>query len=124
MRKLKPADQYHRLNVDFAVKHGPLHALVFGYIHHWISVNEKNADNYRDGYAWTYFTPQQATEHLPYLTKRQIERILKELREKKILKTGNYNKAGFDRTLWYTISDPSFYVDALIHSRKRVNGNT
>lgn len=95
----------HSFNIEVAKKVGTDCAILIENMAFWIIKNNANKKHLYDGYCWTYNSEKAFTELFPYWTRRQIQRILNNLEEKGIIKVGNYNKIGFDRTKWYTIID-------------------
>lgn len=84
---------------SLAVKIGLNEAIVLQQIHYWITVS----GNKKDGRFWIYNTYDAWVEQFPFWSKSTIRRIIDNLEKSGLLITGNYNKAKFDRTRWYTI---------------------
>ena len=81
-------------------------AIVLQQIHYWLmNVEEKKAkDHYRDGKWWVYNTVSEWREQFSWWSEKTISRTLTSLKNMGIIiATDQYNKFGFDRTLWYTI---------------------
>lgn len=95
----------HSFDKDIAVAYGLTEAIILNHMQFWIEQNEANNINFYDGSFWTYNTTKAYAEIFPYLSQRQIQCALKHLREEGILKTGNYNKSSYDRTLWYAFTE-------------------
>lgn len=95
----------HSFDKDIAVAYGLPEAIILNHMQFWIEQNEANNINFYDGSFWTYNTTKAYAEIFPYLSQRQIQCALKHLREEGILKTGNYNKSSYDRTLWYAFTE-------------------
>ena len=100
---------YH-FNVGIAKKVGVDGAIMLQNIHYWILLNKANKQNYQDGEWWTYNTKKAFAELFPFWTEKQVRRILDNLINDGYLKTGNYNKAGYDRTLWYTLTEKGWML--------------
>ena len=100
----------HSFDKDIAVAYGLPEAIILNHIQFWIEQNEANKLNYFDGSYWTYNTTKAFAEIFPYLSQRQIQCALKHLREEGILKTGNYNKSAYDRTLWYAFTEKGISI--------------
>lgn len=94
----------HSFDIDIAKEYGMLEAVLLNNIDYWIKHNKANEINYYDGSYWTYNSTKAFNELFPYVSQRQIQNALKHLREEGILKTGNYNKIKYDRTLWYAFT--------------------
>ncbi|NLX61346.1 MAG: hypothetical protein GXZ06_02315 [Tissierellia bacterium] len=79
-------------------------ALVLQQIHYWLEINKKNKRNFHEGRYWTYNTLKDWQKEFPFWSLSTIKRILKKLREKKLIEVDNFNIYQMDRTLWYTIN--------------------
>ena len=87
-------------------------ALVLQQIEYWTNIKEKADmkcnktlnESYADGYYWTYNTIEEWTEEFPFWSYSSVRRILENLRKKNLVVTNNYNKKGYDRTLWYRVN--------------------
>ena len=95
----------HSFNIELAKKYGILEAILLKNIWFWIEKNKANEKNFYDGTYWTYNSTRAFNELFPYASESSIKRALKSLQEKGIIKTGNYNKSSYDRTLWYAFTD-------------------
>jgi len=93
----------HHFEVGEAVDYGIESAILLSNIRYWLAKNKTSNTNLRDGFYWTYNSAKALKELFPYMSERTISRRLKELCDKGALKSGNYNKASFDKTPWYTI---------------------
>ena len=94
----------HKFNVEIAKEYGILEAVLIEHIYFWILKNIANNQNYYDGEYWTYNSVKAFADLFPYASQRQIHYALEKLKKKGILKTGNYNKKSYDKTLWYTFT--------------------
>jgi hypothetical protein len=91
----------HSFDVDIAVEYGILEAIILNNLWFWIKKNEANKVNYFDNDYWTYNSVRAFGELFPYVSQKQIQTALKHLENEGLIKTGNYNKSTYDRTLWY-----------------------
>jgi DNA-binding MarR family transcriptional regulator len=59
-------------------------------------------------------------------TNQRIKRVIKNLIEAGLIKSGNYNKTGYDRTAWYTLTEQGENlfnsINCTIHGSKMNNG--
>lgn len=101
---------YHSFDKDIAVAYGLPEAIILNHMQFWIEQNAANNLNYHDGAFWTYNTTKAYSEIFPYFSQRQIQCALKHLRDEGILKTGNYNKSAYDRTLWYAFTEKGISI--------------
>lgn len=96
---------YYGFDVEVALEYGVNEAIILNHLVFWINKNKANNRHFYDGRYWTYNSQQAFSELFPFWSKHQIHRLLKSLEERNIIIKGNYNKASYDRTLWYAISD-------------------
>lgn len=100
----------HQFDTDIAKEYGIESAILIGNIYFWIEKNKANEKHFYDGTFWTYNSIKAFNELFPYISESTIRRSLKSLEEKGLIKTGNYNKAGYDRTTWYSITEKGFCI--------------
>ena len=96
----------HNFNIDIAIKYGVDEAIMINHLFFWILHNEANEKNLHEGYYWTFNSVSAFEKIFPYWSRRQIDRVLKSLETKGLILTGNYNKSAYDRTKWYTLTEP------------------
>lgn len=75
-------------------------AIILQQIHYWLN---KTNHNY-DGKRWIYNSYPKWIEQFPFWSESTIKRTITSLEKQNLLHIGNYNKAGFDRTKWYSIN--------------------
>lgn len=100
----------HYFDVDIAKEYGILEAILLQNIWFWIEKNKANNMHFYDGKYWTYNSIKAFAEIFPYATERQIRTALDKLIDNGILEKGNYNKVGFDKTLWYAITSKGYSI--------------
>ena len=102
------------INIHFgaevAIEAGVDGAIMLDNLQFWIIKNKANKKHYYDGKYWTYNTMEAFTELFPFWSKRQIERILNNLKNNGYLIDGNYNKTAYDRTKWYALTDRAWLL--------------
>lgn len=96
---------YFHFDTNKAVILGVDGSIMIENIHYWISLNRTNNINFYDGEYWTYNSKKTFSELFPFWTEKQVRRVLDNLIKDGYLKTGNYNKLKYDRTLWYTLTE-------------------
>jgi len=101
----------HVFNVLEATEKGVYQAIVLYNMRFWLDQNKANKKHIHDGYVWTYNSASAFTKLFPYFGERKIHRLLSELVKDKHLLTGNYNKAGYDRTKWYTMPEYAIAIE-------------
>lgn len=82
-----------------AVGIGLNEAILLQKIHGWLQCTPKE----HVGRNWIYNSYKSWHEQLPFMSETTIKRAVKNLIDKKIIITENFNKNSFDKTLWYSI---------------------
>jgi len=87
-------------------------AIVIQQIHFWITHYQEKNDrhHYQGGRWWVWNTLEEWQANFPFWSAKTIQRALTTLRTPTtenergpLVLTGNYNRKGYDKTLWYTI---------------------
>lgn len=71
----------------------------------WIEKNAANDRHYHEGRYWTYNSLRAMEKLFPFWSRRQIERIVKNLKDRGVLLTANYARDSYDRTLFYALDE-------------------
>ena len=121
---------YYHFDTNKAVILGVDGAIMLENIHYWVNLNKANDRNFYDGEYWTYNSKKAFAELFPFWSEKQVRRILDNLIKDGYLKTGNYNKSAYDRTLWYTLTEKAWNLwnfnigpNGLINQTKQANQN-
>lgn len=114
----------HSFHIELAKEYGILEAIIINNLFFWIEKNKANNVSYYDGTYWTYNSIKALNELFPYASERKISYALKHLEEEGIIKTGNYNKLAYDRTLWYAFTEKGISIlqKCCFHFTKSTNG--
>lgn len=88
---------------SLAMRIGLNEAIVLQQIHYWVQYKEKAQKDNFDGRFWVYNTYEQWQTQFPFWSVTTIRRTIRSLERQGLLLSGTYNKAGFDKTKWYTI---------------------
>ncbi len=84
----------------------------------WTETNLANNKNIHDGLCWTYNTLEALQDQFFYLTKSQLETIIKNCIDNKLIVKGNYNHTTYDRTCWYALTPKTYvYFDHLLNEK-------
>lgn len=97
----------HCFNTSIASIVGVNAAVIHYNISHWVSKNQANNKHFYDDAYWSYNSVNAFLKLFPYLSISQIKTSINKLVETGLVKKGNYNKVGYDRTTWYTICQES-----------------
>jgi hypothetical protein len=81
----------------------------------WIRLNKANGNNFNDGKYWTYNTNKSLALYFSFWSEKQVRRIIESLVDKGVLIKGNYNKIGYDRTIWYAFVNEDLYLSDNFH---------
>lgn len=84
---------------SLAVKVGLNEAIVLQQFHYWL----ERSNNIRDSHRWIYNSYQNWCKQFPFWSSATLRRTINNLEKQGLLISGNYNKAGFDKTKWYRI---------------------
>ncbi|RMC50852.1 conserved phage C-terminal domain-containing protein [Lactobacillus sp. ESL0225] len=94
------------IDTDLAValgSNGDREAMVLQQLNYWL---HSNIAKKIDSRMWIYNSFENwQKDNFPWLSVRTVRRIFNNLEEKGIVLTGNFNKAGFDKTKWYSIDE-------------------
>ena len=95
-------------------------AVVLQQLNYWL---HSNSAKEIDGRLWVYNTYDNwRKDNFPFWSTRTIRRIFDSCEKKGVILTGNFNKAGFDKTKWYSIDENK--INDLMDSPCGQNGQT
>lgn len=94
-----------------SMKYGVDIAIMLYNLKFWIKKNKANGRNFAEGHYWTYNSYSSFEKLFPFWNIQKIGRLLREMEEKGIIKSANFNKNKMDRSKWYCIVDESFMDD-------------
>ncbi len=116
----------HSFNINVAKKFGVIEAILINHFEYWIAKNKANQKNFYNGFYWTYNSTRAFSELFPYLSQRQIQYALQNLKDEEIIQTGNFNKSTYDRTLWYAFTKKGLSIlqNCKIEDANMLNGFT
>ena len=77
-------------------------AIILQQIHYWLNQSSHN----HDGKKWIYNTYDDWNKQFPFWSVMTIRRTITSLEKQNLILIANYNKAGFDKTRWYSINYP------------------
>lgn len=95
----------HSFNVEIAKDIGINAAIIFEHLAFWIAQNEAAGRNHKDGAFWTYGTQKDIAAQFEYLSLKQTRTALERLTAGGYIKTGRFNRCGYDRTAWYGLTE-------------------
>ena len=103
--------------IELATKYGIMESILLDLIFYWVNYNEEHCimSHYKNGRFWFYATNKWFETQLPFTTYRTISRKLHRLEDLDLIKLSNYNKLGYDRTQWITLTDTGLYEMQNIH---------
>lgn len=75
-------------------------AVILQQLHYWL----QRSSNKRDGRTWVYNSMATWLKQFPWVKSRTtLTRHFDKLKKLGLVLTANYNRAGFDKTIWYSI---------------------
>jgi len=119
----------HIFDVELATEIGINAAIILENLLFWCKKNKANNKHCYDGSTWTYNSVEAFSELFPYMSKFSIRKALEDLEKLGYITTGNFNKAAYDRTKWYSVLekgvnaiDKCIYRKQEMHLSKTENG--
>jgi hypothetical protein len=103
---------HHSFDIQLATEYGIEEAIIIHHFQHWINHNKTLGKNFINGRTWSYQTRKEIAAWFPYLTEKQVRTITDNLEEKGVLIKGNFNKKGFDKTIWYAFKNEKMFTIA------------
>jgi hypothetical protein len=101
MNKLLIDDYPIQVLPKLAEEIGLNEAIFLQQLHYWL--NGKSAKHI-DGKKWIYNTFENWQEQFPFWSVSTVKRTINALSQRNLILRGNYNRAGFDKTVWYSIN--------------------
>lgn len=95
----------HSFNPLLAKKFGITEAVIINSLIFWTQTNAAKETNFHQDRYWCFGTPEYFTKFFIYLSARQIKYALSNLIKAGALLKNNFNKKGYDKTSWYSLSD-------------------
>lgn len=97
-------------------------AVLYQNISFWVETNRANKKNFFEGKYWTYNSARAFAELFPFWGSSKVFRLLLKLEDKNLIESGEFNKAGYDRTKWYTTVPDTIFQNRKMDSPKSENG--
>ena len=90
-----------RISGELAVEIGFNESIVLLQLEYLLSIS----DHEREGRVWTYQSLQELKDHyFPWWSVATIGRVIKRLEELELISIGHFNRAGYDRTQWFSLN--------------------
>ena len=114
----------HQFDIEVAREYGIADAVVINHFQFWIAKNKANGSHQHEGRTWTYNSMKAFGELFPYLTEKQLRTIIRNLVDRGVLTTGNFNETTYDRTLWYAFVEEEKWLcqKGQMHLTEKANG--
>lgn len=113
---------HHSFDVSLAAQYGVEEAILIHHFQYWIQHNKNQSRNFLNNRTWMYQTREEIAAHFPYLSFKTVRRICEQLVSKGVLITGNFNKKGFDKTLWYAFREEEKFINSYENSNNFYEG--
>ena len=107
-------------NPEAAQMYGVDGAIMLHHLAFWVYRNKLNENNEIDGHTWTWNSARAYTEIFPFWKDNQIRRILMNLEKDGAILSAVHNRARWDRTKWYTVTEK---VQSFYHFQKSANAS-
>ena len=92
-------------NSEAAQMYGVDGAIMLHHLAFWVYKNKLNQKNEIDGHTWTWNSASALRAIFPFWKDNQIRRILTNLEKEGAIISAVHNRARWDRTKWYTITE-------------------
>lgn len=112
----------HYFDVEIAKAVGVNAAIVYENLAFWIRHNAKQGKNLKDGVHWTYVTQKDLAAQFEYLSTKQVRTALDRLKDADLIRTGSFNRHGYDRTTWFALTDETDLHDGKTELPAGANG--
>lgn len=101
----------HTFNVLIATEFDVNTSIFIHNLAFWTHKNIANEKHFYEDRFWSYNTLNALTDLFPYWSIDQIRTIIKNCIKNGLMIKGNFNKSGYDRTQWFSLTDKalSFY---------------
>lgn len=96
---------YITMQAEHAKKYGINCAIVLHTITFFVLKNKKDNRNKHNGKFWTFNTYADWAELMPFFTEHQVKNALNKLRTHGAIVVDKYNRKGYDKTNWYSVSN-------------------
>jgi hypothetical protein len=121
----------YALESEHANRYGIKEAIVLHKVIFYVLLNKRDARNYREGRNWTYNSRSGWRDVFPFLSDMQIWRSFVSLEKNGAIVSGSFNRMGYDKTKWYSLSDAlmsevssnAYWTKAIYNSAKPHNKN-
>ena len=95
----------HHFNTEIAKVFGVHEAVFIHNLYFWILKNQCNGRHFYEGRNWTYNSLTALEKLFPYFSRGQIRRLIDNCVNNGAVLKGNFNKAGYDKTNWFSLTD-------------------
>ena len=95
----------YSFNLEAARRYGVDGAILLQGLAVWISKNRANERHLHEGRWWTYNSQEALSRLFPFWTRRQIQRIIRNLNDEGAILLGNYSEGAQHNTTWFALSD-------------------
>lgn len=102
--------EFHFTKED-ALKYGLEEATLLYNLKFWLIKNKANGKNFINGRYWTYNSCSAFAKIFPFWSEQKIGRLLRDMENKEIIISANFNKNKMDKSKWYSVVDESFMKD-------------
>lgn len=93
------------LNEKHASRFGLKESIILHKVIFYVLLNKKDGRNFHKGRNWTFNGRRGWAEVFPCFSHMQIWRSFKNLEKSGALISDSFNKKGYDKTRWYSLSD-------------------
>jgi len=92
----------HTFDTEIVKRVGFPAAVLYQNIVFWAAHNMHNGRHFYEGRWWTFNSRKAFSDQFDYMSEDQIRYAIKKLVDAGLVKTGRFNKKGYDKTTWYS----------------------
>jgi hypothetical protein len=109
----------HHFNTEIAQKHGTFEAIFLENVAFWILHNKANEKHFYEDKYWTYNSQNAFRKLFPYWTRQNLRTIINSCVSQGLLIIGNFNKANYDHTHWYALTEKGLSLFTFLSDSSR-----
>lgn len=103
-------DSAYVFKKEIAKKYGLESAILIQHFQYSIGHHKRCGSHFYEERYWTYDSVANLTNLYPFWSTSTIRRVIKNLLDKKVIITRNFNKNKYDRTRWFAFQEENKFI--------------
>ncbi len=96
---------FHSFDTELADKYSVHVAIFLQSLVYWLTKNKANDRHLYEGRYWTYNSQDALLKIFHYWSRQNLRTVINDCVKHDLIKIGNFNQIGYDRTQWYALTD-------------------